>query len=308
MRIRRALLVAIVMVGGCSGEIDSGVSVSQTQEGLSGCRGTASSSVPASGDYYLTSFGFTPSDDGLMSCGEKTLHGSWYYAASRQRYGCGAHIQIEANGKCVVAETDDYGPDVCVENAAGRPIIDASPLVSEHLFGTQSAGWSDRYPIAVTLVAKSTPLGPCSSGGGGGAGGGGGGAGGGGGGGGAGGGGGGGAGGGGGGGGGGGSPPPALTCSSATLDKTVSAGTCVQSATDETWYTCEDGAWVAGQHACTTSFAWCQSATLGKAVPPRTCVQSRSDSTWYQCSDTGWAAGVSNGAGPVGTCSAEYSL
>ena len=128
-----------------------------------------------------------------MSCGEKTLHGSWYYAASRQRYGCGAHIQIEANGKCVVAETDDYGPDVCVENAAGRPIIDASPLVSEHLFGTQSAGWSDRYPIAVTLVAKSTPLGPCSSGGGGGAGGGGGGAGGGGGGGGAGGGGGGGA-------------------------------------------------------------------------------------------------------------------
>ena len=65
-----------------------------------------------------------------MSCGEKTLHGSWYYAASRQRYGCGAHIQIEANGKCVVAETDDYGPDVCVENAAGRPIIDASPLVS----------------------------------------------------------------------------------------------------------------------------------------------------------------------------------
>ena len=43
-----------------------------------------------------------------MSCGEKTLHGSWYYAASRQRYGCGAHIQIEANGKCVVAEPDDY--------------------------------------------------------------------------------------------------------------------------------------------------------------------------------------------------------
>ena len=99
-----------------------------------------------------------------MSCGEKTLHGSWYYAASRQRYGCGAHIQIEANGKCVVAETDDYGPDVCVENAAGRPIIDASPLVSEHLFGTQSAGWSDRFRIQVTLVAKSTPLGPCDGG------------------------------------------------------------------------------------------------------------------------------------------------
>ncbi|HWE31153.1 MAG TPA: hypothetical protein VHB97_24265, partial [Polyangia bacterium] len=168
MRKLRGLVVAVVLASGCGGEIDNGVSVSQTQEGLTGCHGTASSSVPASGDYYLTSFGFSPSDDGTMSCGEKTLDGSWYYAASRQRYGCGAHIQIEANGKCVVAETDDYGPDVCVENAAGRPIIDASPLVSEHLFGTQSAGWSDRYPILVTLVAKSTPLGPCSSTGGGG--------------------------------------------------------------------------------------------------------------------------------------------
>ena len=29
-----------------------------------------------------------------MSCGEKTLNGSWYYAASRQRYGCGSHIRI----------------------------------------------------------------------------------------------------------------------------------------------------------------------------------------------------------------------
>ena len=69
--------------------------------------------IPASGDYFLTTFGYSPSDDGTMSCGTKTLHGSWYYAASRQRYGCGSHIRIEANGKCVVAKTDDYGPDVC---------------------------------------------------------------------------------------------------------------------------------------------------------------------------------------------------
>ena len=290
MRNLRGLLVVALVASGCGGEIDGGVSVSQTQEGLSGCHGTASSSIPASGNYYLTSFGFTPSDDGLMSCGEKTLHGSWYYAASRQRYGCGAHIQIEANGKCVVAETDDYGPDVCVENAAGRPIIDASPLVSEHLFGTQSAGWSDRFAIRVTLVAKTTPLGVCSpTGGGGGGGTGGGGS------------------GGTGGGGGGGTPPP-MSCSSATLDKTVAAGTCVQSQSDAAWYTCESGAWVAGEHSCTSSFAWCQSATLGKSVPPRTCVQSRSDSIWYQCNGSTWQSGVSNGAGPIGTCSAEYSL
>src|SRR6478672_4225254 len=169
MRNLRVGVLGLVVMTGCGGEVfDGGLSTDRVEEGLSGCKGKAASSIPASGSYYLTSFGFSPSDDGLMSCGEKTLHGSWYYAASRQRYGCGAHIRIEGNGKCVVAETDDYGPDVCVESAAGRPIIDASPLVSEKLFGTQSAGWSDRFPIHVTVVSKSTPLGPCSSSGGGG--------------------------------------------------------------------------------------------------------------------------------------------
>lgn len=214
MRNLRSVTFAL-LVAGCGGEVDSGLSISSTQEGLSGCGGRASSLIPASGDYYLTSFGNSPSDDGLMSCGQRTRHGSWYYAASRQRYGCGAHIKIEANGKCVVAETDDYGPDVCVENAAGRPIIDASPLVSEQLFGASSAGWSDRFPIHVTLMAKSTPLGPC---------------------------------------GGGGPPPPPPPpphqCYSATLGRWVDAGTCVQSRADGNWYTCEAGAWIAGEHDC----------------------------------------------------------
>ena len=270
--LRSYACVLLLTAAGCGGEIDSGLSLSETQEGLSGCGGHASSSIPASGDYYLTSFGFSPSDDGTMSCGEKTLHGSWYYAASRQRYGCGAHIRIEANGKCVVAETDDYGPDVCVENAAGRAIIDASPLVSEHLFGSQSAGWSDRYPVHVTLVSKATALGPCDGGG---------------------------------------PPPPpppSAGCSSGTLGRTVAAGTCVQSSADANWYTCENGSWVAGEHGCSVRYAWCQSATLGKAVPARSCVQSRADRAWYQCGANGWETGVANGAGPVGTCSAEYSL
>jgi hypothetical protein len=272
--------VRLVLVGtcaaaviGCGGEIDSGVSVSQTQEGLSGCAGKASSTIPSSGNYYLTSFGFSPSDDGLMSCGQKTLHGSWYYAASRQRYGCGAHIQIEANGKCAVAETDDYGPDVCVENAAGRPIIDASPLVSQYLFGTKSAGWSDRFPVHVTLVAKTTALGPCN-----------------------------------------GQPPPPppsptpASCSSATLDRSVASGTCVQSASNGAWYTCNDGTWIAGATNCTIRYAWCHSDTLGRDLPARTCVESRFDGVWYQCGASGWTTPVTNGAGPVGTCSAEYSL
>jgi hypothetical protein len=203
------------LLSGCGGQIDTGLSVSNTEEGLSGCHGKASSTIPASGDYDLTSFGDSPSDDGTMSCGETTRDGTWYYAASRQRYGCGAHIQIEANGKCVVAETDDYGPDACVEAAAGKPIIDASPLVSEHLFGAKSAGWSDHLAIHVTLVDRSTPLGPCS-----------------------------------------GSPPPpppppptptpGAACYSPTLGKSVSSGTCVQSASNDVWYQCVDGSWERG--------------------------------------------------------------
>ena len=59
MRNLRGLVVALAMVGtgaaagvalsGCGGEIDGGASISTTQEGLTGCHGTAASSVPASG-------------------------------------------------------------------------------------------------------------------------------------------------------------------------------------------------------------------------------------------------------------------
>ncbi len=290
--LRLVLLFSLVPMVGCGGEAfndGDSQSTARTEEGLSGCHAQASSVIPASGSYYLTSFGFTPSDDGLMSCGTKTLHGTWYYAASRQRYGCGSHIKIEANGKCVVAKTDDYGPDVCVEAAAGRPIIDASPLVSEALFGTQSAGWSDRFAIQVTQVPTSTPLGPCTAA----------------------------------------APAPGdpapaptptptptptpapagpATCHSSTLDKTVASGTCVQSVSDGAWYKCTDGAWLAGNSGCTESFAYCHSSTLGKDVAARTCVQSRADSVWYQCGASSWETPVTNGAGPVGTCSVEYSL
>jgi hypothetical protein len=130
---------------------------------LSGCNGTASSSIPASGDYYLTTFG-GPSEPQPLACGGNSDSGNWYYAASSQRYGCGVHLQVEANGKCVVAEAEDYGPDICVENAAGGPILDASPLVGQALFGESDLGWSDRAPIHVTVVDSSVPLGVCATG------------------------------------------------------------------------------------------------------------------------------------------------
>jgi hypothetical protein len=165
MKLRHlAALPLFVFVAHCSstssGPDESATSSSDSN--LKGCNGKAASSIPDDGEYDLTSFG-GPTESGIMSCGDYTKDGTWYYAASRQRYGCGSHIQISANGKCVVAQTDDYGPDVCVENAAGKPIIDASPLVSKYLFDTDSAGWSDHLAITVVEVDKSTPLGPCSS-------------------------------------------------------------------------------------------------------------------------------------------------
>ncbi|MEO8875295.1 MAG: hypothetical protein ABI461_06900 [Polyangiaceae bacterium] len=163
MKLRHlAAVPLLVFVAHCSAANDDSASSSSSDDALKGCHGKAASSVPSSGNYELTSFG-GPGESGIMSCGDYTKNGSWYYAASRQRYGCGAHVKVEANGKCVVVQTDDYGPDVCVENAAGRPILDASPLVSKYLFGTKSAGWSDHFAITVTEVDKSTPLGPCAA-------------------------------------------------------------------------------------------------------------------------------------------------
>lgn len=236
------------LLAGCTPQMSSGEDkVSSTDDALSGCHGHASSTIPADDSYYLTSFGGS-GESGVMSCGEYTKSGSWYYMASRQRFGCGAHVKLEANGKCVVAEADDYGPDVCVENAAGKAIIDASPLVSEKLYGEKSAGWSDRLEVTATVVDDSTPLGPCSastassssssdggtdsgstdpgtdpgpsSG-----------------------------------------DPSTISCSSYTLGTIVSGGTCVQSTTDSNWYQCTSYGWVGLSNdgtgplgACTASY------------------------------------------------------
>jgi hypothetical protein len=163
MKLRNFVVIPLfVFVAHCSSTSAGESAASSSDSNLKGCNGKASSSIPDDGEYDLTSFG-GPGESGIMSCGDYTKDGTWYYAASRQRYGCGSHIQIEANGKCVVAQTDDYGPDVCVEAAAGKPIIDASPLVSKYLFDTDSAGWSDHLAITVTQVDASTPLGPCAA-------------------------------------------------------------------------------------------------------------------------------------------------
>jgi hypothetical protein len=150
-----AMALAALVAAGCAGEVET-----QPGDTTRVPEGAASTWIPSDGNYYLTSFG-GPGDGQHMACGQDCNNGSWYYAADRQRYGCGAHIQIEGNGRCVVAETDDYGPATWVETDAGGPIIDASPLVAQALFGVGGSGWSDHRQVHVTVVAPNTPLGPC---------------------------------------------------------------------------------------------------------------------------------------------------
>nr|HEX4314134.1 hypothetical protein [Kofleriaceae bacterium] len=256
----------------------SGASIALAPD-LSGCNGKASSTIPSNGQYVMTTFG-GGADTQPMSCGGEADGVGWY-AASRQRYGCGSKLQVEANGKCVVVATEDYGPDVCVENAAHSPILDMSPRAAKVLWNTSEAGWSDHMVVTATEVDDTTPLGECSS-----------------------------------------TPPPpppptgggngTSTCSSSTLGRDVDDGTCVQSASDATWYECNQGTWVSvsdGTDAsCSESFGFCESATLGKAVPASTCVQSAANGTWYQCNGQSWVTPVdkTDESGPIGDCSSWH--
>jgi hypothetical protein len=271
----------------------AGTSIAITDH-LSGCHGHASSTIPADGQYVMTTFG-GGADTQTMSCGG-TADGVGWYAASRQRYGCGAKLQVTAtNGNCVVVKAQDYGPDVCVENAAHSPILDMSPRAAKALYGVSSAGWSDHIKLTVTEVDASTPVGMCTStstGGGGG----------------------------GGGGSGSGSSDPGTgggggtgaACSSSTLDRDVDDGECVQSATDSAWYQCSNGSWnaISSTSGCAATYAFCNSATLGTSVPPRTCVQSASSGNWFQCNGQSWVTPVdtSTETGPIGACSSWNAL
>ena len=215
------VLPFVALLAGCAPQLAaSGTGeeggISSTDSALKGCHATASSSVPDNDSYYLTTFG-GPGESGTMSCGQSTKNGSWYYIASRQRYGCGTHVRLTTATKCVVAAADDYGPDVCVETAAGGPIIDASPKVAQALFGVSAAGWSEHRRLKAEVVDDSTPLGPCSltatdhtstttstST----------------------------------------TTDTSVTCSSYTLGTDVPVKECVQSKTDSQWYQCTSSGWV----------------------------------------------------------------
>jgi uncharacterized membrane protein YgcG len=115
--------------------------------------------------YGLTVFGGAGDCQPFACGGSNSCSSQPWYSASSQRYGCNVHLQVEANGKCVVVKTADAGPASWVESDAGTPILDASPSVAEYLFGVNSLGWSDlknnpgTYEVQVQVT--SAALGPC---------------------------------------------------------------------------------------------------------------------------------------------------
>jgi hypothetical protein len=111
--------------------------------------------IPADNLFYLTSF----SGEG-MACGGYA-DGAWYYSTSWVRWYCDAKLSITNpdTGECVVVQVADAGPASWVEETAGMPIVDASPLVCDDLFGSSSCGWSDRFVIEVHQVPDGTPTG-----------------------------------------------------------------------------------------------------------------------------------------------------
>jgi hypothetical protein len=132
------------------------------------CTGALASNIPADGGFFLTAFG-GPSDASTRgrrtACGQ-SVDRLWWYATSSKRWPCGTKLRVTnpQNGKCAVVQVADAGPALCVEQAAGGPVLDATPLLARHLFGVDGAGWSERRRIHVQTVASSTPAGPCAGG------------------------------------------------------------------------------------------------------------------------------------------------
>lgn len=219
-------LASMALVAGCYGSDDAlteaeggsgGVSaavVSELTVGGHYCptRGEiAGRTLPADDLYYITSFGGGVDTQG-MACGG-IADGRWMYIADSWRFGCRARVRVTnpRTGRWCVTQVADVGPNICVERAAGKPIIDASPVITRELIGRNSAGWSDRIVVRAELVAASTPLG-CGSGS---------------------------------------AAPsmtptmeaPVASCFSGTYAREMAGRTCLQSRFDGEWYQCTGGNW-----------------------------------------------------------------
>jgi hypothetical protein len=161
-------VAGFTIAAGCSsrGPTPENVSASSSAEVVGGCEcvetGTCDdltySNKPSDGSYYIATF-----TGGTMACGG-TADGSWAYVADESRFGCGTKLKVSHNGKSCVAQVADCGPNRCVEQAAAgscdehSPVLDASPLISNYLYGESSIGWIQRQSVTVTeLDSRSQP-------------------------------------------------------------------------------------------------------------------------------------------------------
>jgi hypothetical protein len=142
--------------------------ISSADEAITACQhnnGKAYTKLSPDSTYYLTTFG-GPQDTystGTMSCGGKA-DGVSFYIADRQRFEldpaqnngkhCGGPRIVKITGtdsqgitRCVYAKAADYGPAQCVEDAAGKEVIDASPAIAKYLFHVSLSGWSDHRVV-----------------------------------------------------------------------------------------------------------------------------------------------------------------
>ncbi len=169
--------------------------------------------IPSDNLYYITTFG-GGRDNQRMAC-FGYADGRWLYIADSWRFGCRSRVKITnpRTGRWCVTQVADVGPNICVERAARKPIIDASPVVTRELFGIGSAGWSDRVVVRAERVDASTPVGcggatgpaPTPTPG----------------------------------------PDGGTTCYSTTWGRDMPVGACVQSRSDSIWYQCTNRGWTA---------------------------------------------------------------
>jgi len=127
--------------------------------------GVVDDRIPLDQIYELTTFG-GPGDEQPTQCeAAPDADGTWFYAANRQRFGCGTRARLvnAERSRCVVVEVADLGPHLCVEEAGKRPAWDVSPLAARHLFGVPRAGWSEHRRVIGAPVSADTPLGPCDA-------------------------------------------------------------------------------------------------------------------------------------------------
>jgi hypothetical protein len=180
----KSIPLTVLFVVACSSASDqtseSNEAVKARASQMDICKKRSVSDIPADGRYYLTAFGGNGESQPMACTGasQKTSeNGSWYYAADMARFQCGTHLRVEGSdqahaegdGKCVVVEVADCGPNASVERSSKTPVLDASPLVAEKLFPKYyrrergGIGWKDRLVVKVTPVDPSTPLGECAA-------------------------------------------------------------------------------------------------------------------------------------------------